>query len=35
MKHEELTHKIIGCAYNVYNELGPPASPERVFEKVI
>jgi len=22
MKHEELTHKIIGCAYNVFNELG-------------
>ena len=22
MKHEELTHKIIGCAYKVYNELG-------------
>ena len=22
MKYEELTHKIIGCAYKVYNELG-------------
>ena len=22
MKHEELTHKIIGCAYTVFNELG-------------
>jgi len=22
MKHEELTHKIIGCAYKVFNELG-------------
>jgi GxxExxY protein len=22
MKHEELTHKIIGCAYNVFNQLG-------------
>ncbi len=22
MKHEELTHKIIGCAYQVYNQLG-------------
>jgi GxxExxY protein len=22
MKHEELTHKIIGCAYKVYNQLG-------------
>ena len=22
MKYEELTHKIIGCAYNVYNQLG-------------
>jgi len=22
MKNEELTHKIIGCAYNVYNQLG-------------
>ena len=22
MKHEELTHKIIGAAYNVYNKLG-------------
>lgn len=22
MKHEELTHKIIGCAYKVYNVLG-------------
>jgi GxxExxY protein len=22
MKHEELTHKIIGCAYQVYNILG-------------
>ena len=22
MEHEELTHKIIGCAYNVFNELG-------------
>jgi GxxExxY protein len=22
MKHEELTHKIIGCAYQVYNTLG-------------
>ena len=22
MKHEELTHKIIGCAYKAYNELG-------------
>jgi len=22
MKHEEITHKIIGCAYQVYNQLG-------------
>ena len=22
MKHEELTHKIIGCAYQVFNQLG-------------
>ena len=22
MEHEELTHKIIGCAYKVYNKLG-------------
>jgi len=22
MKHEELTHKTIGCAYKVFNELG-------------
>ena len=22
MEHEELTHKIIGCAYNVFNKLG-------------
>ena len=22
MKHEELTHRIIGCAYQVYNQLG-------------
>jgi GxxExxY protein len=22
MKHEELTHKIIGCAYKVFNKLG-------------
>ncbi|MBW1691787.1 MAG: GxxExxY protein [Deltaproteobacteria bacterium] len=22
MKHEEITHKIIGSAYKVYNELG-------------
>ena len=22
MKYEELTHKIIGCAYNVFNQLG-------------
>ena len=22
MEHEELTHKIIACAYNVYNKLG-------------
>ena len=22
MEHEELTHKIIGCAYKVFNELG-------------
>jgi len=22
MKHKELTHKIIGCAYTVFNELG-------------
>ena len=22
MKHEEITHKIIGCAYEVYNKLG-------------
>jgi GxxExxY protein len=22
MKHEELTRKIIGCAYNVFNQLG-------------
>ena len=22
MEHEELTHKIIGCAYNVFNQLG-------------
>ena len=22
MEYEELTHKIIGCAYNVYNQLG-------------
>ena len=22
MKHEELTHKIIGCAYTVFNQLG-------------
>ena len=22
MEHEELTHKIIGCAYRVYNQLG-------------
>ena len=22
MEHEELTHKIIGCAYSVFNELG-------------
>ena len=22
MEHEEITHKIIGCAYQVYNQLG-------------
>ena len=22
MKHEDITHKIIGCAYEVYNKLG-------------
>ena len=22
MEHQQLTHKIIGCAYNVYNQLG-------------
>ena len=22
MEHEDLTHKIIGCAYNVFNQLG-------------
>ena len=22
MKHEDITHKIIGCAYNVFNKLG-------------
>ena len=22
MEHEELTHKIIGCAYRVFNQLG-------------
>ena len=22
MKHEDVTHKIIGCAYEVYNKLG-------------
>jgi len=22
MKHEDITHKIIGCAYNVFNQLG-------------
>jgi len=22
MKHEEITHRIIGCAYKVYNQLG-------------
>ena len=22
MKHEDLTHRIIGCAYQVYNQLG-------------
>lgn len=22
MKHEDITHKIIGCAYQVYNQLG-------------
>jgi GxxExxY protein len=22
MEYEELTHKIIGCAYNVFNQLG-------------
>jgi GxxExxY protein len=22
MKHEDITHKIIGCAYKVFNELG-------------
>jgi GxxExxY protein len=22
MKHEEITHKIIGCAYKVFNQLG-------------
>ncbi|HDL07158.1 MAG TPA: GxxExxY protein, partial [Desulfobacteraceae bacterium] len=22
MKHEEITHKIIGCAYQVFNQLG-------------
>jgi GxxExxY protein len=22
MEHEDITHKIIGCAYKVYNELG-------------
>jgi GxxExxY protein len=22
MEHEEITHKIIGCAYRVYNQLG-------------
>ena len=22
MKHEDITHQIIGCAYKVYNELG-------------
>ena len=22
MKHEEITHKVIGCAYQVYNQLG-------------
>ena len=28
MEKEDITHKIIGAAYKVYNELGPPASPE-------
>ena len=23
MKHEELTYEIIGCAHNVFNQLGP------------
>ena len=24
MKHEDITHKIIGCAYEVYNKLARP-----------
>jgi hypothetical protein len=39
MEYEELTHKIIGCAYKVFNQLGLSASPawleggpERVLE---
>ena len=34
MKHEELTHKIIGCAYKVFNELGF-GFLESVYQKAI
>ena len=30
MEYEDITHKIIGSAYKVYNQLGPPASPARL-----
>ena len=34
MKHEDLTHKIIGCAYKVYNALGF-GFLESIYQKVM
>ena len=34
MEHEELTHQIIGCAYNVYNTLGF-GFIENIYEKCL
>lgn len=34
MKHEELTEKIIGCCYNVYNALGS-GFLEKVYENAL
>ena len=34
MKHDDLTHKIIGCAYTVHNTLGP-GFLEKVYENAL